>query len=170
MPTSMRRTYSEESPSLAAASARERPAFQRRRSSNSPKRRCCLARLARRPRPGRRRLAEGPPSAYWDHPRVPAYQQLMVCWLPGPSCTGSDERLCSNKSSSLRIVGVDRMEIDRIPGLRRFLDEMAPKQADSTRVRVAREVLRWSSVVAWGAFGAVIVLGAGTDPSTSRPT
>lgn len=60
------------------------------------------------------------------------------------------------------------MEIDRIPGVRRFFDEMAPKQADPTKVRVAREVLRWSSVVAWAAFGAVIVLGAGAEPSTSR--
>jgi hypothetical protein len=60
------------------------------------------------------------------------------------------------------------MEFDRIPGLRRFFDEMAHKQTDPTKVRVAREVLRWSSVVAFGAFGAVIVLGAGAEPSTSR--
>ena len=60
------------------------------------------------------------------------------------------------------------MEIDRIPGVRRFFDEIAPRQADPTKVRVAREVLRWSSVVAWAAFGAVIVLGAGAEPSTPR--
>jgi hypothetical protein len=62
------------------------------------------------------------------------------------------------------------MEIER--WVRGLLDEMAPKQADSTEVRVAKDVFRWSSVVACAAFGAVTVLGAGplgTEPSTSRP-
>lgn len=54
-------------------------------------------------------------------------------------------------------------------GARRFFDGMAPKQSDPPEVRVAKEVLRWSSVAAWASFGAVVVLGAGplgTEPST----
>ena len=51
------------------------------------------------------------------------------------------------------------MEIDA-SYVRRFFDEIAPKQADSA-VRVAKEVFRCSSMIAWAALGAVIVLGAG---------
>jgi hypothetical protein len=40
---------------------------------------------------------------------------------------------------------------------RQFYDEMAPRETDSTEVRIAKEVLRWSSVVAGGA---VAVAGA----------
>jgi hypothetical protein len=35
---------------------------------------------------------------------------------------------------------------------------MAPKETDSTEVRVAKEVLRWSSAVAGAAAVAVIIL------------
>jgi len=43
-------------------------------------------------------------------------------------------------------------------GVRQLYDEMAPKEADSTEVRVAKEVFRWSSAVAGAAAVAVIVL------------
>ena len=43
-------------------------------------------------------------------------------------------------------------------GVRQFYDEMAPKDTDSTEVRVAKEVFRWSSAVAGAAAVAVIVL------------
>ena len=43
-------------------------------------------------------------------------------------------------------------------GARQFYDEMAPKEADSTEVRVAKEVFRWSSAVAGAAAVAVVVL------------
>lgn len=43
-------------------------------------------------------------------------------------------------------------------GVRRFYDEMAPREADSTEVRVAKEVFRWSSAVAGAAAVAVVVL------------
>lgn len=43
-------------------------------------------------------------------------------------------------------------------GVRQFYDEMAPKETDSTEVRVAKEVFRWSSAVVGAAAVAVIVL------------
>jgi hypothetical protein len=43
-------------------------------------------------------------------------------------------------------------------GARQFYDGMAPKKTDSTEVRVAKEVFRWSSAVAGAAAVAVIVL------------
>lgn len=43
-------------------------------------------------------------------------------------------------------------------GVRQFYDEMTPKQTDSTEVRVAKEVFRWSSAVAGAAAVVVIVL------------
>lgn len=43
-------------------------------------------------------------------------------------------------------------------GVRQFYDEMAPKETDSTEVRVAKEVFRWSSAVAGAAVAAVVVL------------
>jgi hypothetical protein len=42
--------------------------------------------------------------------------------------------------------------------VRQFYDDMAPRGSDSTEVRVAKEVFRWSSVVAGAAFVAVVVL------------
>lgn len=42
--------------------------------------------------------------------------------------------------------------------VRHFYDGMAPKQTDSTEVRVAKEVFRYSSAVAGAAAVAVIVL------------
>jgi hypothetical protein len=39
---------------------------------------------------------------------------------------------------------------------RRFYDEMAPQEADSTGVRVGKEVLRWSPVVGGAAVGAAV--------------
>ena len=41
---------------------------------------------------------------------------------------------------------------------RQFFDEMAPNETDSTEVRVAKEVLRWSSAAAGAAAVAVVVL------------
>jgi hypothetical protein len=43
-------------------------------------------------------------------------------------------------------------------GVRHFYDEMTPKETDSTEVRVAKEVFRWSSAVAGAAAVAAIVL------------
>lgn len=43
-------------------------------------------------------------------------------------------------------------------GVRQFYDGMAPSDADRTEVRVAKEILRWSSAVAGAAAVAVIVL------------
>lgn len=43
-------------------------------------------------------------------------------------------------------------------GVRRFYDQMAPRESDSTEVRVAKEVFRWSSAVAGAAAVAVAVL------------
>ena len=43
-------------------------------------------------------------------------------------------------------------------GARRFYDEMAPKETDSTEVRVAKEVFRWGSAVTGAAAVAVVVL------------
>jgi len=43
-------------------------------------------------------------------------------------------------------------------GVRQLYHEMAPKETDSTEVRVAKEVFRWSSAVAIAAAGVVIVL------------
>ena len=43
-------------------------------------------------------------------------------------------------------------------GARQFYDEMAPKETDSTEMRVAKEVFRWSSAVTGAAAVAVIVL------------
>lgn len=43
-------------------------------------------------------------------------------------------------------------------GARQFYDEMAPKVTDSTEMRVAKEVFRWSSAVTGAAAVAVIVL------------
>jgi hypothetical protein len=53
---------------------------------------------------------------------------------------------------SLPVVG------NAFSGARQFYDEMAPKEADSTEVRVAKEVFRWSSAVAGAAVAAVVVL------------
>jgi hypothetical protein len=39
---------------------------------------------------------------------------------------------------------------------RRFYDEMAPQETDSTGVRVGKEVLRWSPVVGGAAVGAAV--------------
>ncbi len=39
---------------------------------------------------------------------------------------------------------------------RRFYDEMAPQEADSTGVRVGKEVLRWGPVVGGAAVGAAV--------------
>lgn len=41
---------------------------------------------------------------------------------------------------------------------RQFYDEMAPMETDSTEVRIAKEVFRWSSAVAGAAAVAVVVL------------
>ena len=41
---------------------------------------------------------------------------------------------------------------------RQFYDEMAPNETDSTEVRVAKEVFRWSSAAAGAAAVAVVVL------------
>lgn len=43
-------------------------------------------------------------------------------------------------------------------GARQFYDVMAPKETDSTEVRIAKEVFRWSSAVAGSAAVAVVVL------------
>jgi hypothetical protein len=43
-------------------------------------------------------------------------------------------------------------------GARQFYDEMAPKETDSTEVRVAKEVFRWASAVALAATVVMIVL------------
>lgn len=43
-------------------------------------------------------------------------------------------------------------------GVRQSYDEMSPKETDSTEVRVAKEVFRWSSAVAGAAAAAVVVL------------
>lgn len=51
---------------------------------------------------------------------------------------------------SLRAVG------NALSGARRFFDEMAPQEADSTGVRVGKEVLRWSPVVGGAAVGAAV--------------
>lgn len=40
---------------------------------------------------------------------------------------------------------------------RRFYDEMAPQEVDSTGVRVGKEVLRWGSVVGGAVVGAAVV-------------
>ncbi len=42
--------------------------------------------------------------------------------------------------------------------VRQFYDEMAPKETDSTEIRVAKEIFRVSSAVAGTAVVAVIVL------------
>jgi hypothetical protein len=39
---------------------------------------------------------------------------------------------------------------------RRFYDEMAPQEADSTGVRVGKEVLRWCPVVGGAVVGAAV--------------
>jgi hypothetical protein len=41
---------------------------------------------------------------------------------------------------------------------RQFYDDMAPKEDDSTEVRVAKEVFRWSSAAAGAAAVAIVVL------------
>jgi hypothetical protein len=41
---------------------------------------------------------------------------------------------------------------------RQFYDEIAPEEADSTEVRVAKQVFRWSSAVAGAAAAAMVVL------------
>jgi len=41
---------------------------------------------------------------------------------------------------------------------RRFYDELAPQETDSSEVRVAKEVFRWSSAVAGAAAVAMVVL------------
>lgn len=41
---------------------------------------------------------------------------------------------------------------------RQFYDEMAPQPTDATEVRVAKEIFRWSSVIAGAAAVAVAVL------------
>jgi hypothetical protein len=41
---------------------------------------------------------------------------------------------------------------------RQFYDELAPEETDSTEVRVAKEVFRWSSAVAGAAAVAMVVL------------
>ncbi len=43
-------------------------------------------------------------------------------------------------------------------GTRQFYDEMAPLATDSTRVRAAKEVFRWSSAAAGMAAVAIITL------------
>jgi hypothetical protein len=43
-------------------------------------------------------------------------------------------------------------------GVRQFYDEMAPKDTDSTKVRVAKEIFRWSSAVTGAAAVAMVVL------------
>jgi hypothetical protein len=43
-------------------------------------------------------------------------------------------------------------------GVRQFYDEMAPKETDSTEIRVAKEVFRWSSAVAGAAAVAMTIL------------
>ena len=43
-------------------------------------------------------------------------------------------------------------------GVRQIYDAMAPRPTDSTEVRIAKEVFRWSSVVAGAAAVAVVVL------------
>jgi hypothetical protein len=53
-------------------------------------------------------------------------------------------------------------------GARQFYDENAPKETDSTELRVAKEVFRWSSAVAGAAVVAMIVLWAG--PADGEPT
>jgi hypothetical protein len=41
---------------------------------------------------------------------------------------------------------------------RQFYDEMAPQETNSTEVRIAKEVFRWSSAVAGAAAVALVVL------------
>jgi hypothetical protein len=53
---------------------------------------------------------------------------------------------------SLPVVG------DAAAGVRRFYDEIAPKETDSVEVRISKEVFRWSSAVAGAAAVAVMVL------------
>jgi hypothetical protein len=43
-------------------------------------------------------------------------------------------------------------------GARQFYDEMAPRETDSTEVRVAKEIFRWGSAVTGAAAVAVVVL------------
>lgn len=43
-------------------------------------------------------------------------------------------------------------------GVRRFYDEVAPTDSDSTSARIAKEVFRWSSAIAGAAAVAVVVL------------
>jgi hypothetical protein len=43
-------------------------------------------------------------------------------------------------------------------GVRQFYDDLAPSDTDRTELRVAKEVLRWSSAVAGAAAVAVMVL------------
>lgn len=43
-------------------------------------------------------------------------------------------------------------------GVRQFYDELAPKETDSTEVRVAKEVFRWASAAAGAAAVAMTVL------------
>jgi hypothetical protein len=50
---------------------------------------------------------------------------------------------------------------------RQFYDEMAPRETDSTEVRIAKEVFRWSSAVAGAAAVAVVVL-QGCGPGKAR--
>jgi hypothetical protein len=56
--------------------------------------------------------------------------------------------------------GIDSLPVvgNAAAGVRHFYDEMAPKETDSTEVRVAKEVFRWSSAVVGAAAVAVIVL------------
>jgi hypothetical protein len=71
----------------------------------------------------------------------------------------------SGGTYSLPVVG------NAVSGARQFYGEMAPREADSTEVRVAKEVFRWSSAVAGAAFAAVVVLEPGQSArraSTSR--
>jgi hypothetical protein len=53
---------------------------------------------------------------------------------------------------SLPVVGIAAARV------RLFYDEMAPKETESTEMRVAKEVFRWSSAVAGASAVAVIVL------------
>ncbi len=43
-------------------------------------------------------------------------------------------------------------------GVRQFYDEVAPMGSDSTTVRAAKEVFRWSSAIAGAAAVAMVVL------------
>jgi hypothetical protein len=43
-------------------------------------------------------------------------------------------------------------------GARQFYDEMAPRETDSSEVRIAKEVFRWGSAITGAAAVAVVVL------------